>query len=189
MKIWEQLLAEHKNVELDASTKAWVYTKAGFQCYNDLQGLNFSEMQAAIIFADIAEDSVLYEHLSTYSFEKYKLVICKNIERESEFILKTYWPLIADIHLKNDNLPHVLVHMAITLDGKISTECGHSKWIGNNENLIHAHRLRAIVDGILVGANTVKLDKPKLNVRHVKGDNPIRLILSNKTKSFSYNCN
>ena len=70
------------------------------------------------------------------------------------------------------------------MDGKISTECGHSKWIGNDENLIHAHRLRAIVDGILVGANTVKNDKPKLNVRLVSGEDPIRLILSNKTKSF-----
>lgn len=75
--------------------------------------------------------------------------------------------------------PFSFVHIAQTIDGKIATASGKSKWIGNQENLVHAHRIRALVDAILVGANTFKLDKPRLDVRHVKGDNPIKIIIAN----------
>jgi diaminohydroxyphosphoribosylaminopyrimidine deaminase/5-amino-6-(5-phosphoribosylamino)uracil reductase len=68
-------------------------------------------------------------------------------------------------------------HFAQTLDGKIATNLGDSKWIGNEENLIHAHKMRALCDGILVGAKTLEIDNPKLNVRKVLGDNPVKIIL------------
>ncbi len=78
----------------------------------------------------------------------------------------------------------VLVHMAQTLDGMVSTTAGNSKWIGNEENLKHAHRVRALVDGVMVGGNTAKLDNPSLNVRQVSGDNPVRIILSDSFSEF-----
>lgn len=68
-------------------------------------------------------------------------------------------------------------HFAQTLDGRIASCTGDSKWIGNEENLIHAHRMRALCDGILVGAKTVAADNPRLNVRKVKGTDPVKVII------------
>lgn len=65
-----------------------------------------------------------------------------------------------------------ITHFAQTLDGRIASSSGSSKWIGNEQNLIHAHKMRAICDAILVGASTVVVDDPKLDVRHVTGENP-----------------
>ncbi len=68
-------------------------------------------------------------------------------------------------------------HFAQTLDGKIASISGDSKWIGNEENLIHAHKMRALCDGVLIGSKTLEIDNPRLNVRHVKGEDPIKIIL------------
>ncbi len=101
--------------------------------------------------------------------------------REANIVecLKIYTPL-ALAKVFSDHSPFVMVHVAQSIDGKIATEAGSSKWIGNRENLVHAHRLRALADGILVGGNTVMRDAPSLNVRHVKGNDPIRIVWSNE---------
>ena len=99
----------------------------------------------------------------------------------SEFdLLKDYLPFILNYFkaVKNQK-SYVVSHFAQSLDGKIATNSGHSKWIGNQENLIHAHRMRALCDGILVGANTYLRDKPLLTVRHVEGNDPVKIILGN----------
>jgi len=72
-------------------------------------------------------------------------------------------------------------HFAQTLDGKIATRTGDSRWIGNPENLTHAHRMRALCDAILVGARTLQHDKPQLTVRHVSGQNPLRVVIGNNS--------
>lgn len=74
----------------------------------------------------------------------------------------------------------VTAHCAQSLDGYMATRSGDSQWIGNHENLVHAHRLRALHDGILVGANTLRIDRPRLTVRHVTGENPLRTVLTSK---------
>ena len=78
-----------------------------------------------------------------------------------------------------------VAHFAQTLDGKIATLNGESKWIGNQENLIHAHRMRALCDGILIGNKTLEADQPKLTVRHVKGNDPKRIVLGTSHTDFS----
>lgn len=77
-----------------------------------------------------------------------------------------------------------VAHFAQTLDGKIATENGDSKWIGNKENLLHAHRMRALCDGVVVGSKTLEIDAPKLTVRHVTGSDPIRIIIGNPPAVF-----
>ena len=79
---------------------------------------------------------------------------------------------------RHDESPFVIVHMAQSLDGKVCTESGNSKWIGNPENLTHAHRVRALVDGVLVGGNTARQDLPQLSVRRVEGEDPARILFS-----------
>ncbi|MEM9987666.1 MAG: dihydrofolate reductase family protein [Bacteroidota bacterium] len=76
-------------------------------------------------------------------------------------------------------------HFAQTLDGKIATLGGDSKWIGNQENLKHAHRMRALCEGILIGGQTLVVDQPKLTVRHVSGPNPRRVVLASKLPDLS----
>lgn len=74
----------------------------------------------------------------------------------------------------------VTAHCAQSLDGFIATRSGDSQWIGNHANLVHAHRLRALHDGILVGANTLRIDRPRLTVRHVAGEDPRRTVLTSR---------
>lgn len=72
---------------------------------------------------------------------------------------------------------YAIAHFAQTLDGRIASSTGDSKWIGNEENLIHAHKMRALCDAILVGARTLHIDNPRLNVRLVKGENPTKVVV------------
>lgn len=78
-----------------------------------------------------------------------------------------------------------ITHFAQSLDGRIATETGDSRWIGSQENLIHAHRMRALCDGILIGAQTLVADEPSLTVRHVSGNNPRRIVLGASARDFS----
>ena len=83
--------------------------------------------------------------------------------------------------------PYILVKSAISLDGKIATETGDSKWISNEQSRKFVHKLRTKFDAVLVGTNTVLKDNPMLSSRGY-GKNPIRVILDEKLKtSANYN--
>ncbi len=77
-----------------------------------------------------------------------------------------------------------VAHFAQTLDGKIATQTGDSRWIGNEENLVHAHRMRALCDGIMVGKKTLENDFPRLTVRKVEGGNPRRVVLGSPQSNY-----
>jgi riboflavin-specific deaminase-like protein len=80
---------------------------------------------------------------------------------------------------KKNNRTYTISHLTQSLDGKIATSNGHSKWIGNNEDLIHTHCMRSLSDAIIIGNNTIKSDEPKLTVRNVEGKSPIKIIVGN----------
>ena len=86
--------------------------------------------------------------------------------------------LVADFakHIRTGR-PHVTLKAAVTLDGKIATRTGDSKWITGKEARTEAHRLRDDADAILVGVGTVLADDPALTVRHVAGRDPTRVVL------------
>ncbi|MEQ8253158.1 MAG: dihydrofolate reductase family protein, partial [Smithellaceae bacterium] len=69
------------------------------------------------------------------------------------------------------------VKYAATLDGRIATAHGQSQWISSPASLKFAHRLRARHDAVLVGAQTVIKDNPELTVRHIRGRNPLRIVV------------
>ena len=75
--------------------------------------------------------------------------------------------------------PYVILSAAASLDGKIATKSGDSRF-SSGKDKTRVYRLRATVDAILVGKNTVKRDDPILTVHQVKGKNPIRIILDSR---------
>ncbi len=105
-------------------------------------------------------------------------------DEEVEF-LKKYLPhCFTPLMAKRYNRTISIAHFAQTLDGKIATTNGDSQWIGNRDNLIHAHRMRALCDGILIGNRTLQKDKPRLTVRHVPGANPQRIVLGTSCRNY-----
>jgi riboflavin-specific deaminase-like protein len=64
-----------------------------------------------------------------------------------------------------------------SLDGRIATPTGHSHYINGPAGLAHLHRLRALVDAVLVGVGTAIADDPQLTVRRVAGPNPARVVI------------
>jgi len=81
--------------------------------------------------------------------------------------------------------PYIILSAAVSLDGKIATKNGDSKFSSKSDK-IRVHKLRSKVDAILVGRNTLHCDDPILTVRYSKGNNPIRIILDSRGTISSY---
>lgn len=64
--------------------------------------------------------------------------------------------------------PYVILKAGMSVDGKIATSTGQSRYITSEKSRLYVHRMRCLVDAILVGVNTIISDDPKLNVRHCK---------------------
>lgn len=78
--------------------------------------------------------------------------------------------------------PFIVLKAAMTLDGKIATATGQSKWITNQTSRAYGYKLRDIYDGIMVGINTVIEDNPMLTARVDGGKNPIRIVVDSSLK-------
>lgn len=70
-----------------------------------------------------------------------------------------------------------IAHLAQSLDGRIATANGASQWISGDEDLRHTHRMRALADAVIVGADTILHDDPLLTVRRCEGSSPVRVII------------
>ena len=79
--------------------------------------------------------------------------------------------------------PYVLVKYAQTLDGRIATGTGDSKWISGDAERRISHAMRAACDAVMVGSGTVRQDNPQLTVRMVPGANPIRVVLDSSVRT------
>jgi len=78
--------------------------------------------------------------------------------------------------------PFIILKVAATLDGKIATQEGDSKWISGEASRRFVHRLRDEVDGVLVGIGTVLRDDPLLTTRIKGGRDPYRIVLDSRLK-------
>lgn len=96
-------------------------------------------------------------------------------------ILKEQCEKLNEIYIKyiTTKRPFVILKSAVSLDGKIATKTGDTRWITNEKSRRFLHRLRDQVDGILVGIGTILADDPKLTTRLYgrKGKDPIRVIV------------
>jgi diaminohydroxyphosphoribosylaminopyrimidine deaminase / 5-amino-6-(5-phosphoribosylamino)uracil reductase len=64
-----------------------------------------------------------------------------------------------------------------SIDARIATPTGHSHYINGEAGLAHLHRLRALVDAVVIGVGTAIADDPQLTVRRVEGPNPARVVI------------
>jgi len=87
-------------------------------------------------------------------------------------------------HFIQKKTPYVIMKTAMSLDGKIATKTGDSKWISNEKARYFGHKLRHEVSGILVGINTVIADDPQLTTRlkDKKVKDPHRIVLDSTLK-------
>lgn len=75
--------------------------------------------------------------------------------------------------------PFVIAKCGMSLDGRLTRPPNESRWITGREARLHANRLRACVDAVLVGAETIRTDNPRLTVRGVRGARqPWRVVLT-----------
>lgn len=99
--------------------------------------------------------------------------VCEAEARKlSEFFIK---------HIRT-GLPFVILKCAATLDGRIATRTGDSRWVTGEKSRQHVHRLRHATDAIMVGIGTVKADNPSLTARlgGIECVDPVRVILDTR---------
>ncbi|KPJ67526.1 MAG: hypothetical protein AMJ43_04565 [Coxiella sp. DG_40] len=90
-------------------------------------------------------------------------------------------------HYITTKRPFVIAKWAMSLDGRIATDCGHAKWITSVKARKHVHQTRRLMSAVLVGVNTVIKDNPQLTVRLVnnrisKVRHPLRIVLDSTCK-------
>jgi diaminohydroxyphosphoribosylaminopyrimidine deaminase/5-amino-6-(5-phosphoribosylamino)uracil reductase len=100
------------------------------------------------------------------------------LREESQRLNETYIKYITE------KKPFVILKSAASLDGKIATRVGDTRWITNEKSRAFLHRLRDEIDGILVGIGTVLADDPELTTRlnGRKGKDPIRIVVDSKLR-------
>ncbi|MDD5730934.1 MAG: bifunctional diaminohydroxyphosphoribosylaminopyrimidine deaminase/5-amino-6-(5-phosphoribosylamino)uracil reductase RibD [Candidatus Omnitrophica bacterium] len=112
----------------------------------------------------------------------------KGVEVLKKYKIKTVYPVLEDklkkmnavfIKYISKKMPYVTVKVAQSLDGKIATKTGDSKWITSDKSRVFSHRLRQYYDAIVVGVNTVLRDNPKLNAWFAKKQ-PFKVIIDSQ---------
>ena len=132
----------------------------------------------ALIEAGVAE-------VVTGSDDPNPLVAGKGIEQLESHGIKVTRNLLKDecdainkvfFHYITTGMPFVTLKYAMTIDGKIASATGKSKWISCEESRKYVHELRADNMAIMAGIGTVLADDPMLNVRGTSGFSPVRVI-------------
>ena len=89
---------------------------------------------------------------------------------EARQVLDMFLPLQTQADL-------VVAQAGQSLDGRIATDSGHSHYVTGPRDIRRLHRLRALVDAVIVGAGTIAADDSRLTVREAEGGNPVRVVI------------
>ncbi len=84
------------------------------------------------------------------------------------------------IHRMRYQRPLGILKYAMTIDGKIATQTGHSAWVSSPESRHYVHQLRSTCDAIVTGGNTLRCDNPLLTSHGAGQHNPLRVVLSRR---------
>lgn len=109
--------------------------------------------------------------------KKHGILVEKGIlEKEAQKLNEVF------IKYSETKMPFIVLKLAMSMDGKIATKTGNSKWITCEKSREYGHKLRAKYDAVLIGINTLLKDNPKLTSRIPGQKNPIRIILDSKLR-------
>lgn len=114
-----------------------------------------------------------FRELSSQGIEVKVRLLADEAARLNEFYLK----------YTRTRFPFVILKLAQTLDGKIATSEGRSRYITSLKSRRRVHWLRSGVDAVMVGVGTVLQDDPQLTVRHIRGRNPLRIVLDSRGRT------
>lgn len=131
-----------------------------------------------VIFAMSDPNPLVKKLNSRFILEKAGIEVQSGLCEEDSILLNQ--PFIKGIKTQ---LPYLVGKWAMTLDGKICTSQGESKWITNEKSREISHLLRAEYDAVAIGKNTLEKDNPELNCRYgINKISPYRLIYLSKVK-------
>ncbi len=111
------------------------------------------------------------------ALEQAGIEVCQGVcEQEAEQLIRAF------AKVTREGLPLVTAKFAMSLDGKIATRTGHSRWISCQESRRFAHQLRHVSDAIVVGAGTVTIDNPRLTTRLevAEPNHPLRVVIDSR---------
>jgi diaminohydroxyphosphoribosylaminopyrimidine deaminase / 5-amino-6-(5-phosphoribosylamino)uracil reductase len=97
--------------------------------------------------------------------------------RLSQTDLSVSWDQLLDL---NNPSQFVIGQLGQSLDGRVATPTGESKYINGQAGLLHLHRLRSMVDAVVIGVKTAEVDDPLLTVRLLEGAHPARVVIDPK---------
>ena len=103
-------------------------------------------------------------------------VVLGVLEHEARFLIRPWSKFVLT------GQSYLSLKLAVSLDGRIATRTGASKWITCPESRARVQELRVSHDAVMVGINTVSADDPRLTVRDVPGRNPIRIVVDSKLR-------
>tara|TARA_B100001996_G_scaffold379216_1_gene364623 strand:- start:1455 stop:2555 length:1101 start_codon:yes stop_codon:yes gene_type:complete len=81
-------------------------------------------------------------------------------------------------HFITTGLPYVTAKIAISLDGKIATKTGDSKWISSEKSRDIVQKMRSLSDAIIIGSKTLKIDKPSLSAKNISIQPKYKVVLN-----------
>jgi diaminohydroxyphosphoribosylaminopyrimidine deaminase/5-amino-6-(5-phosphoribosylamino)uracil reductase len=124
----------------------------------------------------MSEQPAHYPHSTTLSVLEWSQVLAARGGRTLD-ISQPWHGIFAPIVTPLANDAFVIGQIGQSIDGRIATPSGHSHYINGPQALDHLHRLRALVDAVVVGIGTVVADDPRLTVRRIDGPNPARVVI------------
>jgi diaminohydroxyphosphoribosylaminopyrimidine deaminase/5-amino-6-(5-phosphoribosylamino)uracil reductase len=98
------------------------------------------------------------------------------MEKEAKHLIRAWTKFIVT------GRAFLALKLAVSLDGRIATRTGESKWITGDQSRAKVHYLRTVHDAVLVGISTVLADDPLLTPRDVEGRSPVRIVLDSRLR-------
>lgn len=185
---WSALL--HARQMLAANVGGLAFVKRGDWACQASSDLSWQDAEEVLLVdadpelrarADDARGSVSFYRDDSRGLPQIESATEARLDSSMASAARIYLPvLLGTARAKAEGRSFVAGHLTQTLDGRIACENGQSQWIGNQADLHHSHRMRALLEGVMVGATTALNDNPQLNVRHVTGPDPRRIVISGR---------
>lgn len=127
------------------------------------------------------QSPVLIQNISTMANPEWDQFLVNFLDKE-ELPSSRFQPIFGPLHHPTRDSMFVIGQIGQTMDGRIATVSGQSKYINGPAGLTHLHQLRALVDVVIVGSGTVLADNPQLTVRNVNGKSPARVVIDSRAR-------